>query len=294
MNHHENKQSPLKNNPLDVAMIAERVLESNEFQQELEKERKENQQEHKAGKHIDNLAVASLAARVISIGIEKDQGEPDLQSRALAVFSRVKKYHESQQWLNTMRDTYPGNMPFEVRREFQDRKRKIRLFNRDLKALMKDGADQFTFDDILRFLTDSHKVVGQKDDDEFYEMAESAVRGMRNELVVEQLFEEAGIEYVVGTSQQDAKGGDYFVNGVGLDFKSSILGLRTAQERAVRHGHDPDLIIDTGARADDFLDAQGNDLLRLPPERAAEIAKTFIPKVLNAVGLPARDIVTAA
>lgn len=150
---------------------------------------------------------------------------------------------------------------------------KMAEFNHSVKDLV-DENPRLQFRDVMGFmLSMNQQIHGRHDDHIFKEGIRKTLNGMRQELAAEQMFGHIeGLEYDYSTTDEDLKGGDFFVslNGseyVPIDIKASEFTASRARAEAIENGNDSSHIIWSGAKEEDF-----NGGFRIPHSVAKENA----------------------
>lgn len=225
----------------------------------------------------------AMASGALSIAetIEKGRGEYDLNANLYRLVSQLQHFYSANKTIDSLRHSYggPKHMPYQEKDRFYDSKRQVIEFNHTLHEVINSGASQFNFNELLTFMTNIYTATsGQENAEDFYHHARTTLVGMRNEMAVEQMLINAGIEYDLGSLKQDAAGGDFIVNGVAIDVKASENSAEAARQKAMDGGYDPNTILWSHIEFDDF-----NGELTLPFEKSNEIFARFKPDLDRAL-----------
>jgi len=212
-------------------------------------------------------------------------GEYDLDANLFTLVANTASLLESYTSMTEFKKDYmtPNSpkAPAVSLDKYYENKDRVIAFNHSLKEVINAGASKMNFNDLLEFMTNIHMAInGSSQQQQFHHIARENLIGMRNEVAFEQILIAAGIEYTSGTVEQDAKGGDFIINGKPIDVKSSETSARNAQERAYRNGYNATHIMWSQVNFEDFGGA-----LALPQ---AMIAKK-IPAVSTLVDIATRS-----
>jgi hypothetical protein len=101
---------------------------------------------------------------------------------------------------------------------------------------------------------------------------------MRDEMAFEQVLIAAGIPYSRGDKKDDGTGGDFIIDDIPIDLKSSENSAREAQKKALRERRDPRRIIWSHISFDDF-----DGRLTLPYEATEAIFARLKPDLARIV-----------
>jgi len=178
--------------------------------------------------------------------LEQDHGEYNLDANLYRLIGSLDSFYRDSQTLDQLRQQYGTSryMPPKEKQEFYDSKDSVTDFNHIIREVINAGASKFDFDSLLMFMTRMQVASGNRENlDEFRTQTRQAVIGMRNEVSFEQVLIANGIEYTLGTREQDAEGGDIIMEEVPLDLKASRIAAEQAQEKARRAGRNPNRII---------------------------------------------------
>ena len=113
----------------------------------------------------------------------------------------------------------------------------------------------------------------------FYEDARMHLAGIRNEVAVEQILKDNGVDFEVGTAEDDALGGDFIINGKRIDIKSSLFTAKLRKASKIEKGHDDSGIVWSRIEFEDF---EGK--LTLSDRVKKRVSKYLIPKINEAAG----------
>lgn len=212
---------------------------------------------------------------------ETERGEHDLDANIFRLVSTLDTFYESTTKLNEIRNRYRGAyMPDTVRREMKKHKAGVIEFNDALQETINAGASKFDFHELLHFITSMRAMSsGPENLDDFHERAKESLIGIRNEMAFEQVLIYAGVDYRLGTAEEDAKGGDFIVQGTPIDVKASEFSATRAQQNAKRNGYDGSGIVWSHIRFDDF-----DGKLMLPFEKCEAVWRELEPELVNATG----------
>lgn len=245
-----------------------------EFLESLPRERFDTLPESERRKQMQR-AVAT-GALSLADRLEEEHGEYNLDANLYRLVGSLSSFQRNSHELEVLRDKYGSvySMPLAIKDRFYKCKDKVTEFNHTLREVINAGASRFGFDDLLAFMTTMQIASGGRENiEEFQQDARSALVGMRNEMAFEQLLIHAGIEYEIGTLEQDATGGDYIIEGVPVDVKASQAAADQARKRPKGIGHVEGEIVWSHIRYDDYeggltLPYEKNDevLARLKPE----------------------------
>jgi len=270
----------LKDTPpiLDTRRFADSIRRQPAFFQELPKGSFAELPANQRRQHFQH----AMASGALSIAqrLERSRGEYDLGANLFKLVSSLASFGDSEQAVEALRDTYgdSGWMPKNERSLFHDQKQEIIEFNHTLREVINAGASRFSFDELLAFMTTMYEASGGETTLNFHNRARSALVGMRNEIAVEQVLIAAGVDYELGDAAQDAKGGDFIIDGVSIDVKTSEQSARYAQEKARRNGFNPRTIVWSHIN---FTDFEGQ--LTLPPEMNDAIFAKIKPDIDMAI-----------
>jgi hypothetical protein len=281
------EQSPSQPNILDPDRFIDRLQTHAQFVSRLPRI---SLDETKRGSHFHRrVAASAFHSHVSKPSIE----QPSLDTYLFKLTAGLKNFYQDSRTLDYLRNRYgrPQHMPPQDKDRFYESKNTIIGFNDTLVDVIGAGASKFDFDQLLTFMTDVFSATnGQEHAGDFHERAREAIVGMRNEMAVEQLLTVGGIDFRRGTVTEDSKGGDYFIDGVPIDFKSNETSAQRAKMRAEEGGYDSSAILWSHVRPEDFEgkltlphDRRIAILAELKPELDAAIAAHKRPGILHAV-----------
>lgn len=211
-----------------------------------------------------------------------NMNQPHTSNANLArLVTMLQGFYHASRTLDYLRHHFgnPHNMSPGDRDRFYDSKDSIIRFNDTLVDAIPACAEQFTFEELLSFLTEKFSASDDpKHAADFHERAREALVGMRNEVAVEQLLNAGGMQFRRGTVEEDGKGGDLFVEGVPIDFKSDEYSAERARMRAEEGGYDSGMIVWSHVNFEDF---EGK--LMLPHERSLAIFAELKPELEAAI-----------
>ena len=222
----------------------------------------------------------SLADRIK----EKPGGEHNLNANLLTLIGTLNDYDANIKIVNEIkrRNQDIKRISPEDRASMKEAKRPLIRFNHALREVINSGASQFSFDELLHFITDAHEIGGEngsrKGKEAFSTELRTKIVGMRNEIAFEQLLIHGGIPYELGSEEDDAAGKDFRVRDIGIDTKASESTTRAAKKQALRRGKNPDHIIWSHINEEDF---EGG--LALPNHKIAAIWEKLKPDIIQAL-----------
>lgn len=199
----------------------------------------------------------AVASGAISIAdtLERQRGEYDLDANLYRLVGNLNSFHEGSLVIDRLREQYqtPRYMPRAEKKTFYDNKGRVTEFNHILREVINAGASRFGFNNLLTFMTNMNAASGNRENTgEFHAQARAALVGMRNEIAVEQVLIGAGIDYELGTLEDDAEGGDIIIENIPIDIKASLNATQRAQEKARQFGRDPNRIIWSHIQFEDY------------------------------------------
>jgi hypothetical protein len=188
----------------------------------------------------------------------------DLEADMYSLIGCMPDFFESQRVLDDIREKYkhPHDVPPDIKQAVHGAKKNLIRFNHALHEVVNSGASAYDFDGLLDFMTTMHGVSHPESITEFRLYAKSALNGVRNEMAFEQILLANGIDYMQGTPEEDAMGGDFIIDGVPIDVKASLHKVEKTRRRA----RDPHRIIWSHITQEDF-----DGGLTLPFEKARKI-----------------------
>lgn len=179
----------------------------------------------------------------------------DLDTQLQTLATSLDSFNVSSEELDRLRETYddPREMPEVEEVRYKTYKRRIIDFNQRLRDVIRSSASKLKFDDLLEYMTGSFaKHHSKAATNEFSERARTTIVGMRNEVALQQVLDEAHVPYQQATQLQDAHGGDIVIDGVPIDIKSSRFAVMRAKQRARRAHHDTRTIVWSHIEPEDF------------------------------------------
>jgi len=275
----------MNKNPLDSRRFIQEINQTPEFLDNLPRTpRSEMSSEALRGARINAIGqgASALAIRYDQNEMRDPNGE--LNSHLYNMIATVNDFYEAQQSADAFRKRYGHTKFRNINRPevdaFKSDKQTITEFNHLLTEIINLGAEKFSFNELLTFMTQQYAASsGETNTRKFQGKAFSAIDGMRNEFNVEQLLIKNDIEFKKGTIAQDAQGGDIFVNRTPIDLKSSWMSAERAKIAAQEQGYNPNRIIWSGIEFEDF---EGQ--LLLPAHTEARVMKRLIPAINKAAG----------
>lgn len=271
------KPSQPQNAVLDPDRFIDRLMTHGKFVGQLPKTRLQESETDRGPRFHRNIAAQAFRSHISKPPVV----QPTLDTLLFKLVAGLKEFYQDSRTLDYLRNRYgkPQNMPPGDKDRFYDSKDTIIGFNDTLVDVIGSGASQFDFDQLLTFMTDVFAATeGQQHAGDFHERAREAVVGMRNEMAVEQLLTAGHIEFRRGSVLEDSKGGDYFIDGVPIDFKSNELSAQRARMRAEENGYDGSMILWSHVRPEDF---EGK--LTLPYAKRAAIFAELKPELDAAI-----------
>ncbi|HEX6416141.1 MAG TPA: hypothetical protein VFZ62_01315 [Candidatus Saccharimonadales bacterium] len=226
----------------------------------------------------------AIAAGAIShaMRLEKERGEYDLDANLFKLVGELESFYTNKSTITSLSDAYEGGpptMPRHIKDKFYASKDAVISFNHTLREVINAGASRFDFHELLTFMTNMHMAAGgQKTAANFQELAKDSLVGMRNEIAFEQILIANDIDYELGSVEQDATGGDFIIEGVPVDVKSSPSAVEKARQKAMREGRDPNLIMWSHIRFEDY---EGK--LTLPYEKNGAVFARVEPYIDRAI-----------
>lgn len=215
---------------------------------------------------------------------EKDHGPYDLDANLYQLMAATEPFFEAQHNIDDFRfrtkDVDWRTVPQEDKADYRQARQTLTDFNHIVREIIEIGGGKFNFNQLVTFMTNVHIANGgAKSANAFAQMAESCVSGMRVEVGDEQALIHSGIEFEVGTKDQDIHGGDFFIDGVGFDIKHSQN--RVEKERAIARsrGDDPNVIIWSHIE-DDYFNGQ----LILPADKNDIVARGLLADIKKVIG----------
>lgn len=225
----------------------------------------------------------AIASSAISIArrVERAKGGHNVDVQLYTLIAELPTFYETKRTINSLLDTYGdyAHMPLEEKLRYNKSKETQIAFNTTLREVINTGASKFNFNDLLTFMTTMHAASGGRETTkEFYGFARESLVGIRNEMAFEQVLMASGLDYEVGSVEQDAEGGDFIVNGVPIDVKASKDNVARKQQKAIEAGRNPNLIVWSHI---DFEDYEGS--LTLPYSWAESTVEKVLPDIRQAL-----------
>jgi len=226
----------------------------------------------------------AIAAGAISHAtrLEKERGEYDLDANLFKLVGELESFYTNKSTVASLSDAYEGGpptMPFHIKEKFYASKEAVISFNHTLREVINAGASRFDFHELLTFMTNMHIAAGGlKTSGNFQELAKDSLTGMRNEIAFEQVLIANDVDYELGTVEQDATGGDFIIEGVPIDIKSSPAAVEHARKKALREGRDPNLIMWSQINFEDY-----DGKLTLPYAKNEAIYARIEPHINRAI-----------
>lgn len=272
----------MKSDILDPSHFIAQISRSPEFQTALPRKNIDTMPPDELGRH--RRRAVALGAAAIARHLEQERGNSyDLEANLMSLIAHMNSFYEGQRGVNAYRDRYDDmklrDIPEKARAHYRMNKQKVTDFNHVLREVINAGAPQFDFNELLVFMTTQHIAMGGRDtQQEFHDMARSSLVGMRNEIAVEQVLIANGVNYELGTAEQDARGGDFIIEDTMIDVKASPRTAEDAKQEAIRYGRNPNLIVWSHINFDDF---EGK--LTLPARLNQSVGHRLLPDIDKAV-----------
>lgn len=230
------------------------------------------------------IAIVSGAALAISNRLVKERHQLDFEANIFALTAELPSFYDSQKIVDLLRERYPNgphSMPQGERDRLKRNKDTVTHFNHTLRQAIEVGALKMTMNELVTFMTTQYAVMTQSQDTQyFYNESHATAYGMRDEVAVEQILIKYGVDFKTGEEEDDEHGGDIIVNGVNIDLKSTRQAAERAKAKQKRFGYDDSHIVYSGIEDSDY-----RGQLYLPAEAEERIAKTLIPRILEAAGV---------
>lgn len=201
----------------------------------------------------------------------------------LRTIGGLYEFSEAQKTIDNYRESRHNNTPDSRTRDSKDAfysaKEIVTNFNHTLRETVEAGAhENITFTELLGLMTQQYSLMTQQNDTRaFHEIARSTITGMRNEIATEMILIQNGVDFEQGTTEDDARGGDFIINGVPVDIKASRGTAEIAQQKAMQRGYDSSGIVWSHIEFEDF-----NGNLSLDPAIEKAVAKKLIPDINQA------------
>jgi hypothetical protein len=260
---------------LNPAQFAGTIRRQPEFLRSLPQERYEALPVNERREQMQQ----AMAKGALSLAnkLEKEHGEYNLDANLYRLIGSLSSFRQNSHELGALRDKYGGvhSMPAAIKDRFYRCKEEVTEFNHVLREVINASASRFGFNDLLTFMTTMQTASGGREGiEEFQQDARSALVGMRNEMAFEQLLIHAGLDYEIGTLEQDAAGGDFIIEGIPVDVKASQAAADQARERSRSGGYDASGIIWSHIHFEDY---EGQ--LTLPYEKNDEVFARLKPEL---------------
>lgn len=231
----------------------------------------------------------ALASSAIALAHrrEAEHGPDDLDSYLYQLIGETEPFYNAQLDLDTFREETEHmnwhDVPEHEKELFNHNREVVTTYNDTVHEIIELGAAKFNFDELVNFMTDAHVSAGGGDSaDHFYQMAHSTVVGMRTEVSVGRLLRHNGIDYTLGSRDQDIRGGDIFIAGVPLDLKTTEFSVTKEKRKAKQRHRDPKRIIWAGIHEEDYRGG-----LVLPRDKYDEVSSRLMPQIRSAIGADA-------
>lgn len=225
----------------------------------------------------------AIASSAFTIANEREQthGDSDLDAHLFRLVGSLGSFYEGAQTLDTLgqryrsrRDMSPG-----AARKFATSKEDVISFNHTLREVINVGASKLSFDDLLQFMVKMHVESGGRESmQSFEQQARNRLVGMRDEMAFEQMLIAGDVNYRIGEPEEDAIGGDFIVEGIPIDVKSSEFTARDAKRRATERNRNPHRIIWSHIRPQDY-----NGRLTLTYDQSKALFSEIEPELAQAI-----------
>lgn len=269
----------MKSSPLDLDRLNKAIRNNSEYFESTSRHNVVDLDTYRRRRNALASSAIALAHRR-----ETEHGPDDLDSYLYQLIGETEPFYNAQLDLDTFRDETKHlnwrDVP-EHEKELFNRNRKIvTTYNDTVHEIIELGAAKFNFDELVNFMTDAHvSAGGSSSAEDFYQMAHSTVVGMRTEVSVGRLLRHNGIDYTLGSRDQDIRGGDIFIAGVPLDLKTTEFSVTKEKRKAKQRHRDPKRIIWAGIHQEDY---RGE--IVLPRDKYDEVSKRLMPQIRAAVG----------
>ncbi len=242
-----------RQNTLDPAHFTKAIQREPDFIAELPRGSRDDMEPEQRRRHLQR----AIASGALSLAHERQEtaGEYDLDATLYRLVGGIDSFYENSKNLHELSTRFrsPKNMPPAIKRSFYDSKEQVGHFNDALIEVINSGASKFNFNELLTFMTTMHIAGGGSETaKDFHNEARMALIGMRNEVAFEQVLIYSGLDYRSGTSAEDGRGGDYIIEGVPVDIKSSEWSTKKAQEEARLGNYDASRILWSHIDFEDF------------------------------------------
>lgn len=231
------------------------------------------EEEREAGRRLAFAYTAESIAKTH----ETQGGYKSFEGHIYTIISKLPSYLDSKLSLDRL------SAQGATRRERLPYLEQVSKFNHVTKELI-DNNTALTYSQLLLFMRQMNGKMGNGDKDEYFKQEmKQTLNGMRHELGFEQILGSIpNVVYDETTVEQDLKGEDYRISinnspFMPIDLKSNPNRAHAAQEKAIRDGRNPHLIIWTGIDNQDF----GNGF-RLPYEAIPRYTQYVTEQLLAA------------
>lgn len=264
-----------KNETLQPRKYADAIRTSESFDETMRSSSEREPEKERIHRAIAKGALSLAEQR------ETERGEHDVDANIYRLVSHIDSFYENSVRLDELRAKYGNrNVPPHIRNEKIAKRAEVIEFNDALQETINAGASKFDFHELLHFMTSMRAMSsGPENLDDFHKRAKESLIGIRNEMAFEQVLIYAGVDYRVGTTEEDTKGGDFIVNGTPIDVKSSQFSAERAQQNAKRNGYDGSGIIWSHINFEDF-----DGKLMLPFEKCEAVWHELEPELAAATG----------
>lgn len=269
----------MKSSPLDLDRLNKAIRNNSEYFESTSRHNVVDLDTYRRRRNALASSAIALAHRR-----ETEHGPDDLDSYLYQLIGETEPFYNAQLDLDTFRDETKHlnwrDVPEHEKELFNHNRKIVTTYNDTVHEIIELGAAKFNFDELINFMTDAHVSAGGGDSaEDFYQMAHSTVVGMRTEVSVGRLLRHNGIDYTLGSRDQDIRGGDIFIAGVPLDLKTTEFSVTKEKRKAKQRHRDPSRIIWAGIHEEDYRGG-----LVLPRDKYDEVSKRLMPQIRAAVG----------
>lgn len=227
------------------------------------------------------ISAVGQGATALAIEREESHGAYDLDANLFSLIGNASDFFEAHEAMEYFHDTYDRTPRHLIDQDevdtFRANKQTVIKFNGILKEVMNAGAAKFNFAELLEFITNQYTSIQAADNVKFQEAIRQRMVGIRDELAVEQILIENGIDFELGSEEDEEVGGDFIINDVRIDIKSSQHAAVRAKQIASAHDDDPDRFIWSQIESKDY-----RGKLTLPPSATKRVAENLIPLINTA------------
>ncbi len=272
----------MKSSPLDLDRLNKAIRNNSEYFESPDSHNVVNLDAYRRRRNALASSAIALAHRR-----ETEHGPDDLDSYLYQLIGETEPFYNAQLDLDEFRDETKymnwRDVPEHEKELFNHNRKIVTTYNDTVHEIIELGTAKFNFDELVDFMTDAHVSAGGGDSAEhFYQMAHSTVVGMRTEVSVGRLLDHNGIDYTLGSREQDIRGGDIFIAGIPLDLKTTEFSAVKERRKAKQRHHDPNHIIWAGIDEEDY-----RGQIVLPRDMYDKASRRLMPQIEKAVGASA-------